>query len=292
MAFPDIETLVDICADYFEQRGFKVRSNCVLHDQIRWRPHVYAIKGKEKIVLDVRTTSSMPPLWLDTFKKIRETLSEVKVFFAVPVEMKAKAGFRERINKFGVGLFYIDKNVLRKIIDPKELINLEKKVKTKTVRIPSGDDVQAVVLGPGSRYAAWLEIGGKILAKARKYVKIIDPWATEETLRHFLHVSENVNLQLITAFSRERITCKPIFDAACKQFKKDRPRFNAAECNCYDVHDRYFITEKGVWMSGPSIKDAGKKFGTIAKIIDARAAREIKRFFSTLWSKKFVRKIC
>lgn len=284
----DLETLIEICKDFFEQRGFKVYRNHSLHSQIMWSFHIYAVKNKEKIALDIRTTSSMPPLWPSTLLEIRRRTPTVKVFFAIPRE-KITPKFKRDLDKLGIGLFCIDKNRLQVVINQKiKIVRGREKTVAKT---PYGRDVSAVVLHPGSPYLSWLKIG-EILKPSKIYVKIIDPYATEETLQHLLHTNEKVNLRFITAFSFKRQSYKPIFYAACKQFKKERQKFSAVECSSTDIHDRYFINEKEVWMMGPSIKNAGTKFGTIARIDDSQGKREIMQFFDDLWSKKFIRKIC
>jgi hypothetical protein len=273
----DIDLLVAICEDHFRQRGYSIRKGHPLHQHIRWRPNIFATKGQDNIALDVRLTESMPLFFREILKSARRLLPEIRIYMAVPNEQCFVDTYVRQTKSLGIGLFTIDGNILQEKVKP------QKPRKMNFVSTPSGKKAQAIILRPGSRYGAWVELG-QVLANAVRYVKLIDAYCDEKTLEHLLHVKTGVEIKVITTFSGPRRSQEPIFKAACRQFKSDHPRFEARKSDPKAVHDRYFVTESETWILGPSVKDAGLKFGCLAKIEDPQAKTEIEQFFEDTWN--------
>ena len=273
----DIDLLIEICEDHFRQRNYTVTRSPPLHLHVRWRPHIYAKKNDEQIALDVRLTDSIPKFFRGILKSAKSLMPELKIYMAIPSEAKSKDTYINQTRKLKIGLFSIDGNRLVELVKPK------KARRRNFVSTPSGKRAQAIILRPGSRYSTWLEIG-QVLSRAQKCLKVIDPYCEETTLKYFLHMNRNVRIQLITSFHGARATKEPLFRAACQQFKLDYPLFEVVICPSNMIHDRYFITESETWMLGPSAKDAGLKFGCLARIMDPQARTEIEKYFDGIWS--------
>lgn len=273
----EIDLLVAICEDYFKQRNYAVKKSCPLHQHIRWRPHIFAEKSGDKIALDVRLTDSIPKFFRDILKDARRLLPNLKIYMAIPAEAKSIDIYVKQTKSTGIGLFIIDGTILQQKVKPK------KSRGKNYVSTPSGKRTQTIILRSGSRYAAWIELG-QVLASANQYAKLIDPYCDEKTLGHLLHVKQNVEIKLITAFSGSRQPQERVFKVACQQFKMDHPKFLARKCDPRTIHDRYYITEKQTWMLGSSVKDVGLKFGCLARIEDVQAVTEIEQFFEGIWN--------
>lgn len=280
----EIDLLTAICQDYFEQRGYKVKKEPSLHPHVRWRPQILAIKGREALVFDVRLTPSMPKFFREIIRSARRLLPDFKVYMAIPADAAFRNTYVKQTKSLGAGLFLIDGTVLREKVKP------EKPKGLNFVSTPSGKRAQAIILRPESRFAAWVEIS-QVLTSASRYVKLIDPYSDEGTLKNLLHANRNVDIRLITAFSGSRRSQESVFKAACQVFKKDYPCFEALKCSPTLIHDRYCITEKETWMLGPSVKDAGSKFGCLARIDDAKARTDIEEFFDHIWNLRTSTKI-
>jgi len=272
----EIDLLIAICEDYFKQRSFDVQRGYPLHQHVRWRPQIYAVKDQDSIALDVRVTESIPKFFRDILKSAVRLLGNVKVYMAIHAEAKFLDTYVKQTKSLGIGLYLIDGNVLQRKVKPKE-------PRRNFVSTPSGKRAQAIILRHGSRFSAWRELG-QVFADANQFVKLIDPYCEEATLQHLLHVKKSVAIRLITSFSGYRLSQEPVFQAACRQFKSDCPRFKACKCNPRAIHDRYYITENETWMLGPSVKDVGLRFGCVARIEDNQARIEIEQFFDSIWS--------
>lgn len=275
MSTENLDLLIDICEDHFKQRSYSVDRSKAMHPHLRWRPHIYARKNSQEIALDVRLTDSIPKFFREILKSARSLIPGLNIYVAIPQETDARETYINQTRSLKVGLFAINGNNLVELAKPRKIR------RRKYVRTPSGKRAQAVILRPGSRYAAWLEIS-KVLSRAKQYLKVVDPYCEEDTLLYFLKVSSNVRVQLVTSFYGTRVAKEPIFKAACQRFKLDRPLFEAKKCQ--KIHDRFFVTESETWMLGPSAKDAGLKFGCIARIDDIQARTEIKKYFDSIWT--------
>lgn len=274
---PEIDLLIAICEDYFKQRNYVVKRSYPLHQHVRWRPHIYAEKGEDNIALDVRLTESIPRFFADTLKSAKRLLPNLKIYMAIPAEAKSLDTYIGQTKSLGIGLFLIEGNLLQQKAKPK------KSRRKNYVSTPSGKKVQAIILRSGSRYAAWLELG-QVLVAANQYVKLIDPYCDEKTLKQLLHIKQGVEIKLVTTFSGSRQSQERVFEAACHQFKMDYPKFEARKCDPRVIHDRYYITENETWMLGPSVKDIGLKFGCLARVEDGQARIEIEQFFESVWN--------
>jgi hypothetical protein len=123
-----------------------------------------------------------------------------------------------------------------------------------------------------------------VLSDAQVYVKIIDPWVSVETLDPLFVIKNDVMIKLLcsnTGGKKENRLIKTV-----KKFKIEKPYFTIKKAVKEEMHDRWIISEKGIWSLTQSIKDIGRK-DTIAFIAPSsnQTKKRVELFFDSLWSK-------
>jgi hypothetical protein len=137
----------------------------------------------------------------------------------------------------------------------------------------------AILIQAGQPYTALREVE-EILRQAKEYVKIVDPWLGEEALDLFWKLPLTVHVQVLT-----RTVVKPdrFRSAYYRLIQEKRGHIEIRQSDSRELHDRFVITENSAWSLGPSLKDLGKKLGTITKISDEKVMDQMETFFDRIW---------
>ena len=140
----------------------------------------------------------------------------------------------------------------------------------------------------------------KLIGKAREQVIIIDPYfTTRELFKYPLAITTNLKIKILTSkvglnSKNKQIAKKTNIDENQlfeNQLKSLTDRFNIeAYIMTGDpiFHDRYFIIDNEVWLSGNSLADLGDRISTIVKLPNPTEIIEI--YESIIEEKKKVKK--
>jgi hypothetical protein len=126
------------------------------------------------------------------------------------------------------------------------------KMPRKTRMKPKRKKTTQNVYGAGHAYEYYRDLQ-KIVKSARSDVCFVDAWLDDEIF--------NLYVDKLTPAVRVRILTKDpksSFTSVAKKFKM-RPGYSLDVRQHPDVHDRVFVVDGTCWLSGQSIKDAGKK---------------------------------
>ena len=124
-----------------------------------------------------------------------------------------------------------------------------------------------------------------VLADADRYVKILDPWVSDRSFDPLLFVKNNVKIQFLCSQiggkKKERRLVRSV-----KDLQLEKPMFSLRKARGEEMHDRWIITEKGIWALSQSIKDFGRR-ETIAFIAphSKQTKKMVESFFNSLWEK-------
>jgi len=141
-----------------------------------------------------------------------------------------------------------------------------------------------VLLEPGKPFSAQ-KILRDMLANADRYIKILDPWVNERSLDALLHVKNGIKIQLLCSQTggreKERRLARSV-----KSLQVEKPFFNLRKAKREEMHDRWIITDKGIWSLSQSMKDIGRR-ETIAFIAphSKQTKKKVESFFDSLWEK-------
>ena len=145
-----------------------------------------------------------------------------------------------------------------------------------------------------------VEFVRKLVGKAREQVIIIDPYfTTRELFKYPLAITTNVKIEILTSdvgldsktkqlAKKSKMSEKKLFE---NQLVNLSDKFKI-EVNIMTgdpiFHDRYFIIDKEVWLSGNSLADLGNRISTIVKLPNPTEIIEI--YESIIKEKKKIKK--
>jgi len=137
-----------------------------------------------------------------------------------------------------------------------------------------------ILVQPRHPYTALREVE-RILGVAKEYLKIVDPWLGEESLDFLWKVSPTVPIRVLT----KTVVDSESFNSAYRRLVREKGGgIEIRKTDSDELHDRIIITEDQVWLLGPSLKDLGKKLGTISKISDKKVRNQMETFFDRIWN--------
>ena len=141
-----------------------------------------------------------------------------------------------------------------------------------------------ILLEPGKPFSAH-KVLRDILANADRYIKILDPWVNERSLDALLHVKNGVKIQFLCSETGGREKERS-FARSVKSLQVEKPLFNLRKAKREEMHDRWIITDRGIWSLSQSIKDIGRR-ETIAFIAphSKQMKKKVESFFDSLWEK-------
>jgi len=159
---------------------------------------------------------------------------------------------------------------LRKIGTPPIVIQ-EKPI--ERVKKQSSKKANEKVYPKGHVYEFYKDIH-KIIKKAKNEVFVVDSYADEELLNLYLEkIPAKVKIRILTKEPKGN------FIKVAKKFKiKPNVDFEVRTSN--DCHDRLLFIDNECWVTGQSIKDAGKKPTYLIKIYTSDI---FKKVFDDLW---------
>lgn len=141
-----------------------------------------------------------------------------------------------------------------------------------------------ILLKPGRPFYAQ-KILRDILADANRYVKILDPWVNDRSFDPLLYVENDVEIQFLCSQTGGREKNHRLARSA-RSFQAEKPKFSIRKARREEMHDRWVITDRGIWSLSQSIKDIGRR-ETIALIAphSKQTKKIVESFFDTLWEK-------
>jgi hypothetical protein len=135
-----------------------------------------------------------------------------------------------------------------------------------------------IVYGKGDAYDFYKDLKS-IIGGASIEVAISDSYAATEIVTLYLdNLPDNVQLRILTNEVTTRD--KEKFYEICGKFIQNRNKKLEVRSHP-DCHDRMIFVDSTAWVSGLSMKDAGRKPTYLVKIRKAKALRSI---FDQLWS--------
>jgi hypothetical protein len=139
-----------------------------------------------------------------------------------------------------------------------------------------------VILEPEKPFSALKTVEEKI-AKAKQYVKIMDPWVSMHSLDPLIKAQEHVIIQFVCSHTGGKRKERQI-KRRVNILKKERDRFHLKKAHKEKMHDRWIITDRGIWSLSQSIKDLGKKptIGLVSSHSDQIKVK-VEAFFAQLW---------
>lgn len=145
-------------------------------------------------------------------------------------------------------------------------------------------ELKESLLEPGKPFSAQKALRD-ILADANQYVKILDPWVNDQSLDPLLHVKNGVKVQFLCLQTGGRNKEHRLIRSV-RDFKGEKPMFSLRKAKREEMHDRWIITDKGIWSLSQSIKDLGRK-RTIAFVAphSKQIMKKVSSFFDSLWEK-------
>jgi len=140
------------------------------------------------------------------------------------------------------------------------------------------------LLEPGKPFSAQ-KVLRDILVGANQYAKILDPWVNDHSLDPLLHIKNGVRIQFLCSQTGGRKKEHRLIRAV-RDFKVEKPMFSLRKAKREEMHDRWIITDKGIWSLSQSIKDLGRK-RTIAFVAphSKQIMKKVSSFFDSLWEK-------
>lgn len=141
-----------------------------------------------------------------------------------------------------------------------------------------------ILLEPGRPFSAQKALRD-ILADANRYVKILDPWINDRSFDPLLYVKNGVKIQFLCSQTGGREKNHRLTRSA-KNLQAEKPKFSIRKAKREEMHDRWIITDNGIWSLSQSIKDIGRR-ETIAFIAphSKQTKKMVESFFDTLWEK-------
>lgn len=125
----------------------------------------------------------------------------------------------------------------------------------------------------------------EVFASANRYIKIVDPWVSARSLDSLFEIGKEVKIQFLCSYTGGREKERRLIRCA-KNLRVEMPNFNIRKIGGEEMHDRWIITEDGIWSLSQSIKDFGRG-KTIAFIAphSNQTKKKVESFFDSLWKK-------
>jgi len=101
------EEIAKLLASYLTSQGFDVQMEKVIDSRIRWRPPIFAKRDQQNVAIDIRLNDSITDFWLKTYKKAYEVLPEIKIFVAIPEDVKIPFTLGRKLEENNVGIIMV-----------------------------------------------------------------------------------------------------------------------------------------------------------------------------------------
>lgn len=149
----------------------------------------------------------------------------------------------------------------------------------KELYLASLESPSVVYIEPGRPFSAKSILLREVLSKLKNRVWICDPYISKRLL-HILHdLDKNVRIRIMTEHVHERTS----FIGELSDFRKEHPDAEVRIAPPGELHDRYILSDTGMWLVGHSLKDLGlRKSFIVALGDDIRASMELA--FNSRWN--------
>jgi len=111
---------------------------------------------------------------------------------------------------------------------------------------------------------------------AKNRVWIIDGYIGEGTLNILYGLPNNISIRILTKYPEKNF--KSVWTKFINEYKKSEVRKHS------QVHDRLIIVDNKSFMTGPSLKDAGKSPSLICHF-DSGDSKKAVEFFEWFWGR-------
>src|SRR5437016_3438246 len=114
-------------------------------------------------------------------------------------------------------------------------------------------------------------------AETGSYVKVMDPYTTPETLDLLALVRAGTKVQVLCG----RRTATPALRSRAEALRRGGLSIEVRVDPKGVFHDRFIVTERGVWSVGQSLSDFGKKASYLSRIDEPQS---LERYFEECWA--------
>lgn len=128
----------------------------------------------------------------------------------------------------------------------------------------------------GEYYTVAPSIVSAIVSKAKRYIKVVDPWATEkETFEALVRVPSKVKIKVLIP---DKTGEDKRFKKTLKNIKeKTAGNISFLSSDLGDLEDRVVITEKRVWHA------TGREWHTLVEVKDRKKKDALEKSFDKKW---------
>jgi len=124
-----------------------------------------------------------------------------------------------------------------------------------------------------------------LIVDADRYIKILDPWVNSRSFDPLLYAKKGTTIQFLCSHTGGREK-EGRLTRSMESLQVEKSRFSLRKARQEEMHDRWIITDKGIWSLSQSIKDLGRR-ETIALIAPhaKQTKKMVESFFDSLWEK-------
>ncbi|MBI5947074.1 MAG: hypothetical protein HY875_02930 [Chloroflexi bacterium] len=136
-----------------------------------------------------------------------------------------------------------------------------------------------VLIDADTPYSTWVRLQA-LLNSAKRELWVADPYLREEALELFVRVPAQASLRLLGSD-------RPPAVGVWQKFQQERggtSEYRVAK-ESERFHDRFLGLDGRVFLSGASLKDAGRRFSALIEFADAAVASAVTSQFEQLWGK-------
>jgi len=246
MEADDVNPYKRICEKHFV--GKRVFFDAQISPAVRWRPHLYVTDGDD-LVIDIRTTSSVPDYQLDIYREVRNQMPDVKIYHVIISRSEYYFDFLEQCNRYGIGVFVLEGNKLREIVKPDQP-TIEK------IR-----ETGQFVIQPGAPYGNILHLK-RCFRRCKKFVHWYENNLPKKALEILYRGFEDGDIVDVEEIKLLRTLDDNVDEGLLSEFKRFQGEFADREVNAEmrivcdkslrrSVHARYLYSDEVVFVIPP-----------------------------------------
>jgi hypothetical protein len=132
---------------------------------------------------------------------------------------------------------------------------------------------------PGKPFSSKLLLFDDILSTMENRVWICDPYIDARLLDILHNIDVSIEIRIMTI----RVHKEDVFKRTLADFKKEHTNTEVRIAPPGELHDRYILSDSGMWLVGHSLKDLGTKESFIVKL-DEDIKKSMESVFTNRWS--------
>jgi len=117
---------------------------------------------------------------------------------------------------------------------------------------------------PDKPYSAKLILFDEVLSRMRNRIWICDPYVGIRLLDILNKIDVSIEIRIMT----QQVQDKAAFIRALVDFKREHLSTEVKVTQSTEIHDRYVISDTGMWLVGHSLKDLGSKETFLVRVGD------------------------